>query len=129
MKPLALKTKPFSIMAALPGHAVGPVAERRPDDFVLVVGTGLYSTIHAQPRMATVATFPIALIPLFGVGISGAADILALRLLSRRGRGVSSGRSSDFWAWNNPRFLGSTTQRMDFEVARSPAWTAGWSPS
>ena len=38
----------------------------------------------AAPLMANIATFPIVLIPLFGVGLSGAAHIISLDLLRRR---------------------------------------------
>lgn len=54
-------------------------------DFVLAVGTGLYFSIQANPQMDTIATFPVALIPLFGVGISGATHIVAFRMLLRGG--------------------------------------------
>lgn len=55
-------------------------------DFVMAVGTGLAHTLLLDPRMAPVATLPLALIPLFGVGISGASHIVAFDLL-RRARG------------------------------------------
>lgn len=53
-------------------------------DFVVAVGTGLVLSLMAVPLMANIATFPIVLIPLFGVGLSGAAHIIALDLLRRR---------------------------------------------
>lgn len=53
-------------------------------DFVLAVGTGLLLSLMAVPLMANIATFPIVLIPLFGVGLSGAAHIMSLDLLRRR---------------------------------------------
>ena len=53
-------------------------------DFVLAVGTGLLLSLMAVPLMANIATFPIVFIPLFGVGLSGAAHIIALDLLRRR---------------------------------------------
>jgi hypothetical protein len=52
-------------------------------DFLVAVGTGLAFSLLAVPTMDTIATFPIALIPLFGVGLSGAAHIVALDLLRR----------------------------------------------
>lgn len=55
-------------------------------DFVVAVGTGLVFTLLQDPRMALIATLPMALIPLFGVGISGASHIMAFDML-RRGAG------------------------------------------
>lgn len=55
-------------------------------DFVLAVGTGLTLTLIGVPGMETIATFPIVLIPLFGVCISGASHVIALDLLWRRSR-------------------------------------------
>lgn len=53
-------------------------------DFLVAVGTGLLLSLIAMPSMETIASFPIALIPLFGVGLSGAAHVIALDLLRRR---------------------------------------------
>ena len=50
-------------------------------DFVVAVGTGLTFTLLGDPRMALLTTLPMALIPLFGVGLSGASHIIALRTL------------------------------------------------
>ncbi len=50
-------------------------------DFVVAVGTGLTLTLLHDPRMAPVRDLPLALIPLFGVGISGASHIIAFHLL------------------------------------------------
>lgn len=55
-------------------------------DFVVAVGTGLAYTLIGDPRMSVLATLPMALIPLFGVGLSGASHIVALHLLGRRSR-------------------------------------------
>lgn len=52
-------------------------------DFVVAVGTGLTFSLLQVPMMNTVTTYPVALIPLFGVGISGASHIMALDLLAR----------------------------------------------
>jgi hypothetical protein len=38
-------------------------------------------------RMAAITTLPLALIPLFGVGISGATHLIAFDML-RKGRGL-----------------------------------------
>jgi hypothetical protein len=56
-------------------------------DFVVAVGSGLTHTLLLDPRMAPVAALPLALIPLFGVGISGASHIVAFDML-RRDRGL-----------------------------------------
>jgi hypothetical protein len=50
-------------------------------DFIVAVGTGLAATLRRDPRMGTIATFPFALIPLFGVGFSGTAHLVAFDLL------------------------------------------------
>jgi hypothetical protein len=52
-------------------------------DFIVAVGTGLSFTLLQDPRMALLTTLPMALIPLFGVGLSGASHIIALTLLRR----------------------------------------------
>jgi hypothetical protein len=52
-------------------------------DFVVAVGTGLAFTLLQDPRMATIAVLPMALIPLFGVGISGASHLIAFDQLRR----------------------------------------------
>lgn len=56
-------------------------------DFVVAVGTGLTLFLLNDPRMAGIQTLPMALIPLYGVGISGASHIMAFDLL-RRGVGI-----------------------------------------
>jgi hypothetical protein len=57
-------------------------------DFVVAVGTGLTFTLLGDPRMVTLTTLPMALIPLFGVGLSGASHLIAFDML-RRGRGLN----------------------------------------
>ena len=52
-------------------------------DFVIAVGTGLTFSLLQIPAMDTIATYPVALIPLFGVPISGVSHLLALDLLAR----------------------------------------------
>lgn len=52
-------------------------------DFVVAVGLGLAHTLAQDPRMITLTTLPMALIPLFGVGLSGASHVIALRALRR----------------------------------------------
>jgi hypothetical protein len=53
-------------------------------DFVVAVGTGLTHTLLLDPRMAPIAVLPMALIPLFGVGISGATHLMAFDMLRRK---------------------------------------------
>ncbi len=54
-------------------------------DFVVAVGTGLTFTLLADPLMRTLLDTPMALIPLWGVPITGTISLLALwRLLARR---------------------------------------------
>jgi hypothetical protein len=57
-------------------------------DFVVAVGTGLLYTLLNDPRMATIRELPMVLIPLFGVGISGASHLIALDLLRRKREAV-----------------------------------------
>jgi len=54
-------------------------------DFVLAFGTGLAATLRRDSRMSAIATFPLALIPLFGVGVSGTAHLIAFDLLRHNG--------------------------------------------
>lgn len=53
-------------------------------DFVVAVGTGLLFTLLNDPRIATIRELPMILIPLFGVGISGASHLIAFDLLRRK---------------------------------------------
>ncbi|WP_336598345.1 hypothetical protein [Paraburkholderia bengalensis] len=52
-------------------------------DFVVAVGTGLTCFLLNDPRMSGIQTLPMALIPFYGVGISGASHIMAFDLLRR----------------------------------------------
>jgi hypothetical protein len=66
-------------------------------DFVVAVGSGLVHTLLGDPRIGALATVPLVLIPLFGVGLSGASHLVAFWLLrhaevsrdSKAFRGVS----------------------------------------
>lgn len=58
-------------------------------DFVVAVGTGLTFTLLEDPRMAAITALPLALIPLFGVGLSGAGHLVAFALLRREERAAS----------------------------------------
>jgi len=53
-------------------------------DFVIAVGTGTTLLFMHTPTMDNVAIFPLALIPLFGVPISGATHIMAFHMLQTR---------------------------------------------
>ena len=50
-------------------------------DFAMAVGLGLAHTLLDDPRMAPVTLLPLALIPLFGVGLSGASHLVSFHLL------------------------------------------------
>lgn len=52
-------------------------------DFIVAVGTGLTFTLLQVPLMENIATFPIALIPLFGVPLTGASSVMAIDALLR----------------------------------------------
>jgi len=52
-------------------------------DFVVAVGTGLTLVLGHDPRMAGIQTLPMALIPFYGVGISGATHLIAFHLLRK----------------------------------------------
>lgn len=56
-------------------------------DFVVAVGTGFAHTLIQDPRMATITVLPMALIPLFGVGLSGTSHLIAFHLLRSRKSG------------------------------------------
>ena len=61
-------------------HAVGFA------DFLSAVGTGFFFALAGDPRMTSIAAFPIALIPLFGVGLSGSSHLASFIQLSNRNR-------------------------------------------
>lgn len=77
---LYLARKPFSPSAYRAFHRFGFA------DFVVAVGTGLTFTLLLDPRMAAITQLPLALIPLFGVGISGTSHLIAFDMLRRDGR-------------------------------------------
>ena len=70
-------------------------------DFVAAVGTGLTMFLLHDPRMAGIQTLPMALIPFYGVGISGASHIMAFDLL-RRHVGIKP-QAKDFPIHAEPR--------------------------
>lgn len=53
-------------------------------DFVVAVGTGLMFTVSRVPLMDNIAAFPIVLIPVFGVCVTGALSIMTLDILLRK---------------------------------------------
>lgn len=57
-------------------------------DFIVAVGTGVTLTLLADPLMGAVQRFPLALIPFFGVALSGATHLMALHLIATRRTGV-----------------------------------------
>ncbi|GAB4550673.1 MAG: hypothetical protein Tsb0014_45170 [Pleurocapsa sp.] len=58
-------------------------------DFVLAVGTGLTFTILSVPLMENIASFPIILIPFFGVPITGASSVMAIDSLMKKSKSFS----------------------------------------
>ncbi|WP_247827376.1 hypothetical protein [Arthrobacter antioxidans] len=54
-------------------------------DFVTAVGTGITLTLLGDPLMASLADFPLALIPLFGVPVTGVLSLIALWRLAPTG--------------------------------------------
>lgn len=62
-------------------------------DFVLAVSTGLYFVLSGNPLMNNLVTLPVVLIPLYGVGISGATHIFAFDLLWRQRKESSLGET------------------------------------
>ena len=55
-------------------------------DFVLAVSTGLTLVLSGNPLMQNLAGLAVVLIPLFGVGVSGTAHLIAFDVLFRQGR-------------------------------------------
>ncbi len=55
-------------------------------DFVLAVGTGLTFTLLSVHLMDTIVTFPLVLIPFFGVPITGATSVMAIDSLLKRSK-------------------------------------------
>jgi hypothetical protein len=54
-------------------------------DFIIAVGTGLTFTLLQHPLMDNLKLFPMALIPLFGVPVTGALSLMAIhRLLTHK---------------------------------------------
>lgn len=51
-------------------------------DFLVAVGTGFRFSLLGDPLMSALTTFPLALIPLFGVPLTGALSVIALHRLA-----------------------------------------------
>jgi hypothetical protein len=51
-------------------------------DFVVAVGTGFAFSLVGDPLMGALKSFPLALIPLFGVPLTGALSMIALHRLA-----------------------------------------------
>jgi len=49
-------------------------------DFFLAVGTGIVLTAAGTPRMSNITAYPLVLIPLLGVPVSGAMHVMALNI-------------------------------------------------
>lgn len=77
--PLILIGQP-SIRKYLVFHLLGQL------DFAIAVGTGLTFTVLQIPLMENIATFPIVLIPLFGVPLTGASSVVAIDALLKHRR-------------------------------------------
>lgn len=52
-------------------------------DFIIAVGTGVTLTLLMHPLMTSIRDLPLALIPYFGVGLSGATHMIAFAMLRR----------------------------------------------
>ena len=57
-------------------------------DLVLAVGTGLMLNLQQDPLIATLTRFPMALIPWWLVGVTGATHLMALDMLWRQRRSM-----------------------------------------
>jgi len=60
-------------------------------DFLLAVGTGITFTLLQVPLMENIRTFPLVLIPLYGVCVTGALHIMTLDTLLRRSGAIQQG--------------------------------------
>src|SRR6266545_2706413 len=53
-------------------------------DFILVLGTGITLTVAREPLIENLTTFPIIMIPLLGVPVSGALHVMAIDVAMRK---------------------------------------------
>ncbi len=77
---------PLVVWLAPRGWAYGLFHVLGLGDLLLAIGTAVALTLAYTPAMQHIGDFPVALVPLFGVGITGTTHIIAFDLL-RRGRG------------------------------------------
>lgn len=98
---------PESVRRTLAFHIFGLA------DFMVAVGTGLTLTLLQDPRKAPIPVLPMALIPLWGVGISDATHIIAFDML-RRGTGLANAnaRIASVAIWAMPGARMSTPCRI-----------------
>lgn len=75
---VAVVAMPFARWRYLGMHVFGMA------DFVSAVGTGLFFTLTEPESMNQIRLLPLALIPMFGVALSGATHLIAFDLLRRR---------------------------------------------
>ena len=71
---------PFSRSRYLAFHILGAL------DLVDALVLGITFTLAHDPRMEAIRVLPMALIPLFGVGVTGASHLIAFDLLRRETR-------------------------------------------
>ena len=76
---VAVVAMPFARWRYAAMHIFGSI------DFVTAVGTGLFFTLTEPESMNQIRLLPLALIPMFGVALSGATHLMAFDLL-RRGK-------------------------------------------
>jgi hypothetical protein len=79
---LARKNRPALLAANVFGAA----------DLAVAIATGMTMVLRKEPAMRSIATFPPAMIPLFGVGLTGAAHVVAFDLLRRGNDGPLAAR-------------------------------------
>ena len=64
-------------------------------DFVIAVGTGFAFSIRNDPRMGTLKHSPMSIIPLFGVPVTGALSLIALRQQLRADHSQPAPKTAD----------------------------------
>lgn len=69
---------PWSTGKYIAFHTIGLI------DFILAVGTGITLTLQQVPLMWNITAYPVILIPLLGVPISGSMHIMALDIAWKR---------------------------------------------
>ena len=74
---LALVVAPKNRTTLLAANAFGA------GDLAVAIATGITLVLRNDPTMRAVGTFPPAMIPLFGVGLTGAAHVIAFDMLLR----------------------------------------------